>query len=399
MATIRARSRHQHLRKQIEEGGRCSGFGGVRVDELKKVGGCRASVLACGYRASGARSVAQLDIATVQWQNIRMTICALGYLGVRSDRLDDWSGFAGQLLGMQEIDRAGQSLAFRMDDRKQRLVVSNEPGETLAFMGWEVEAKDDLQLYAARLEQAGIAVAEGSRALADRRFVADLIVCADPAGNRLELFHGPMIASDPFVPGRPIDGFKTGPLGMGHAVVHAKNIDAMLPFYRDLLGFGISDYGLTPYPLYFFHVNGRHHSFAMVGSGQVGFHHFMVEYQNLDDVGQGYDLAGLEENRLAYTLGRHTNDFMTSFYAHSPSGFFVENGWGGRVVDPDTWEPHETFDGPSFWGHERLYLPDEPRARMREMRLDAARRGLRAPPAAECPWLFGELARHTTESK
>ena len=322
-----------------------------------------------------------------------MPICALGYLGVRSDKLDDWSAFAGDLLGMQQIDRAGRARAFRMDDRKQRLVVTHEPGEALAFMGWEVETKDDLEAYAARLDAAGVHVAPGSRELADQRFVGDLIVFEDPRGNRLELFHEPMIASDPFQPGRPIDGFKTGPLGMGHAVLHVERADTLMPFYRDLLGFQISDYGLTPYPLYFFHVNGRHHSFAMIGSGQVGFHHFMVEYQNLDDVGQGYDLAGLEEGRMAYTLGRHTNDFMTSFYAHTPSGFFVESGWGGRVIDVETWEPHETFDGPSFWGHERLYLPDEPRTRMRELRLDAARRGKRAPPAAACPWLFGELAR------
>ena len=36
-----------------------------------------------------------------------MAIKALGYLGVRSDRLDDWSDFAGRLLGMQKIDRGG----------------------------------------------------------------------------------------------------------------------------------------------------------------------------------------------------------------------------------------------------------------------------------------------------
>jgi 2,3-dihydroxybiphenyl 1,2-dioxygenase len=322
-----------------------------------------------------------------------MAISALGYLGIRSDRLDDWSEFAGSLLGMQQIDRAGQSLAFRMDDRKQRLVISNEPGDTLAFMGWEVDSRDDLQAYAARLDKAGIAVAPGSRELADRRFVAELIVFEDPAGNRIELFWQPMIASDPFKPGRPIQGFKTGPFGMGHAVLHVTDLEILMPFYKDVLGFQISDYGLTPYPLYFFHVNGRHHSFALIGSGQAGFHHFMVEYQNLDDVGQGYDLAQMQDDRIAYTLGRHTNDFMTSFYAHTPSGFFVENGWGGRVIDPQTCKPHETFDGPSFWGHERLYLPDKQRLRMRDMRLDAARRGLRAPPAADCPWLFGELAR------
>lgn len=320
-----------------------------------------------------------------------MAISALGYLGIRSDKLDDWDSFACRLLGMQTVDRGGKNLAFRMDDRKQRLVVSDEPGETLAFMGWEVSERSDLQAYAARLDGAGFAVTQGSAELADRRFVSDLIVTHDPAGNRIELFWSPSIASDPFVPGRPISGFKTGPFGMGHAVLHVADVEPALAFYRDLLDFHVSDYGLTPYPLYFFHVNGRHHSFALVGSGKSGFHHFMVEYDNLDDVGQGYDLAQLEENRIAYTLGRHTNDYMTSFYANSPSGFFVENGWGGRVIDPATWRPHETFDGPSFWGHERLYLPEEPRARMRQLRLDAASKGLQAPPVVDCPWLYGEL--------
>lgn len=323
-----------------------------------------------------------------------MAICALGYLGVRSDRLDDWADFAGKLLGMQKIDRGGKALAFRMDDQMQRLLVSDEDGDTLAFMGWEVERQDDLQRYAARLDKAGVPVHLGTKELCDRRFVESLVWFEDPMGNRVELFHKPMIASDPFVPGRPIDGFMTGPLGMGHAVLHVKNIEIMMPFYRDLLDFRVSDYGLKPYGLYFFHVNERHHSFAMVGSGQAGFHHFMVEFQNLDDVGQGYDLAQQEDGRVAYTLGRHTNDYMTSYYANSPSAFFVENGWGGRIIDPPSWEPHETHDGPSFWGHERLYLSEEGgRKRLRDMRLEAAANGRRAPPVAECPWLYNQLAK------
>ena len=324
-----------------------------------------------------------------------MAVTALGYIGIRSDQLDDWSDFASKLLGMQKIDRAGKAMAFRMDDQVQRLLVSDEPGETLAFMGWEVAARADLQDYAARLERAGVSVTLGSKELADRRFVSELICFKDPAGNKIELFFGPMIASDPFEPGRPIEGFVTGPMGMGHAVLHVPDVTPMLAFYRDILDFRVSDYGLEPYPLYFFHVNGRHHSFAMVGSGKMGFHHFMVEYQNLDDVGQGFDLAQQQEDRVAYTIGRHTNDFMTSYYANSPSGFFVENGWGGRVIEPETWEPHETHVGPSFWGHERLYLSEEEgRKALRDMRMEAAARGIRAPMVADCPWLYGELAKN-----
>jgi 2,3-dihydroxybiphenyl 1,2-dioxygenase len=314
-----------------------------------------------------------------------MELTALGYIGINSSRLDDWSTYATGLLGMQQADRGAGVRAFRMDDRRQRLVVTDAGDEGLAFLGWEVPDAAALDRLAARLEANSIAVRYGERRLAEERHVSGLITFADPQGNRLEAFYGPAIADTKFVPGRPISGFVTGPLGMGHAVLHVADADALLPFYRDLLGFAVSDYGFSPYTLYFLHINGRHHSFAMVGTGRQGLHHFMVELGSLDDVGQGYDLAGLEEGRLAYTLGRHNNDHMTSFYTHAPGNFFIEYGWAGRVIDPKTWVTHETFDGPSFWGHERLYMEPEPRAQLRNMRLDAAARGVRAPNP-NCAW-------------
>ena len=319
-----------------------------------------------------------------------MALMGLGYIGVRSARADDWNRFATSLLGMQRVDDAGGSQAFRMDDRKQRLLVTKDGQDGLDFMGWEVGTPADLDQLASKLEDAGVAVTLEKVAMADQRLVKQLISFQDPDGNHIEVFCDPQIASDPFVPGRPITGFKTGTLGMGHAVLHAVKVDKLLGFYRDLLGFNVTDYGLTPYPLYFFHLNGRHHSFAMVGSGRKGMHHFMIELNTLDDVGQGYDIAGQQEGRLAFTLGRHSNDHMLSFYANSPSGFFVEYGWGARVIEPETWEAHETTVGPSYWGHERLHLPEDSpvRAKMRDMRMDAAACGVQAPdPDPNCLWL------------
>jgi 2,3-dihydroxybiphenyl 1,2-dioxygenase len=327
---------------------------------------------------------------------IQAPIQSLGYMVIGSDRLDDWDGFATRLLGMQRVDRGAGMRAFRMDDRSQRLLVSRDAAP--AVIGWEVADATALDALAARLEAAGTAVARGSRALAAERQVAALITFADPQGTRLEAFHGPMRADTPFTPARAISGFRTGALGMGHAVLHVADATALLPFYRDVLGFGVTDWSVKPYPLYFFHMNPRHHSFAMVGSGQSGLHHFMVELGALDDVGQGHDIARSEEGRLAYGLGRHTNDHMTSFYANTPSGFFVEYGWGARTVDPTTWQPHETHDGPSLWGHERFHMGDESRARMRAMAMDAAARGVRAPdprpePLTGCAWADAVIAR------
>src|SRR5215471_1428066 len=311
-----------------------------------------------------------------------MPLDSLGYFGVRTRNLDDWSSFGEKFLGLQLVDRSRRSLTFRMDDRRQRLVVHEDAansGERAAFMGWEVAGGRALDDLAASLESKGVRVQRATRAIAEERRVEALIAFEDPIGNRLEAFHGPEIANDPFKPGRAISGFRTGPLGMGHVVLNVARIDDVLPFYRDTLGFRLSDYTLRPFKAYFLHLNPRHHSFAMVETGKNTIHHLMMELYMLDDVGQAYDLAQGEEGRIATTLGRHTNDFMTSFYANTPSGFFVEYGWGGRSIEPSHWTPVEMKCGPSLWGHDRTWLSPEGRSQARALRLRAAEEGMREP--------------------
>jgi 2,3-dihydroxybiphenyl 1,2-dioxygenase len=296
------------------------------------------------------------------------------------------------------VERGNSLLAFRMDDRKQRIVIDRSMPEGARFFGWEVADAAALDALAARLDAAGVEVTAEPQTLADTRRVRALISFHDPAGNRLEAFYGAEIDDAPFSPGRSISGFRTGPLGLGHAVLTVETIDAVMPFYVDLLGFGLSDYMQKPFRAYFFHVNARHHSLALIETGKNGMHHLMVEMFSLDDVGQSYDVA-LHEERVNVTLGRHTNDLMTSFYARTPSSFMVECGWGGREIDPSTWRPVEMQDGPSLWGHERVWLPPADREVAREMRMRAAASGLRAPVQVmdgnyklmpgTCPWWDG----------
>jgi catechol 2,3-dioxygenase-like lactoylglutathione lyase family enzyme len=164
---------------------------------------------------------------------------------------------------MQAVDRGGDIRAFRMDDRKERLVIDRSLPEGQPYFGWEVADAAALDALAGRLEGAGAAVKREPQALADQRFVSGLISFADPSGNRLEAFHGAQIADAPFRPGRSISGFRIGPLGMGHAVLMVISIEPALAFYRDLLGFRISDYIRKPITAYFLHANPRHHSVAL----------------------------------------------------------------------------------------------------------------------------------------
>lgn len=320
---------------------------------------------------------------------------ALGYLVISARNLDDWATYGSGQLGLQGVDRSRSSLAFRMDDRKQRLVINEDGQTTIAAYGWEMADAAALDAMAARLESRAVAVSRGSRALADERRVADLVVAQDPSGNRIELFHGPEVAGDPFKAGRNIAGFRTGPLGLGHVVMQSADIDPMIVFYRDAMGFGVSDFYDKPFKACFFHVNPRHHSFALIQNEKTMVHHLMMEYFAFDDVGHGLDIA-LAQERIAVTLGRHAGDDMTSFYTWTPSGFMVESGWGGKCIDPETWVPGERSVGPSIWGHDRLWLPPEKRKEARDMVLRNAANGLRHPVQVidgnynlmpgVCPW-------------
>ena len=328
-----------------------------------------------------------------------MPLEALGYIGFGSAALDDWRQFGTGLIGLQAVERSPSLLAFRMDDRKQRIVVDRAMAEGERFFGWEVADAGALDALAAQLERARIEVTAEPQTLADNRRVRGLISFRDPAGNRLEAFHGAATDDTPFRPGRSISGFRTGPLGLGHAVLTVADIETVMPFYVDVLGFRLSDYMQKPFRAYFFHINARHHSLALLETGRNGMHHLMVELFSLDDVGQSYDVALSEPDRVGVTLGRHTNDLMTSFYAKSPSSFMVECGWGGREIDSPTWQPFELKNGPSLWGHERNWLPPADRDVARAMRLRAAADGLRAPVqvidgnyklmSGTCPWWDG----------
>ena len=327
-----------------------------------------------------------------------MTIQSLGYIGVRSGHLDDWSDFGSRVLGLQRVDKTNSSVSFRMDDRKQRVTITKSSPEGVGFFGWEVPDAAALNEMGARLEATGAAVVRGSRALADERHVADLLICHDPAGNRVEIFHSACVASESFKPGRSISGFRTGPLGMGHVVMtleSAELLHEMVAFY-DNIGFHLTDYYSTPFEARFLHVNQRHHSLALIQSSKNTFHHLMMELFSFDDVGHGYDLV-MSEEKVATTLGRHTSDFMTSFYAWTPSKFMVEYGWGGRSIDPESWTPHERSGGASIWGHDRIgWSTEEVNRRSRELKRQNADKGLRAPVQVikgnyevmpgVCPW-------------
>ncbi len=280
-----------------------------------------------------------------------MDIRSLAYVTAEVTDPAAWADFATEVLGMPVVrpNDDDSRLLLRMDERAYRFDLRRGTSDRLLWLGWEVSRKADLEAAAAELEAAGVEIVPGSPAEAKERGVIDFIAFHDPAGNRQELFYGQEADFRPLVLARPMSGYLTGELGMGHAVVGVREYRECLDFYVDVLGFRISD-TFRDF-IAFLHCNPRHHSLALVGTNEPGLRHVMLETRSIDDVGMAIDIAS-RRGILTRSLGRHTNDKAISCYFETPSGWEIEYGWSGLQVDDEAWIVRQLAGPTSLWGHE-----------------------------------------------
>lgn len=276
----------------------------------------------------------------------------LAYIGFTSPAAEAWRSFGPEVLGAQLAeDGPPGAIGLRVDEASWRIAL--HPGEVddVAYLGWDVGDDAGLDELVDRLDAEGITATRDGE-LARQRRVAAAAWFVDPFGFRHELAHGLAPGGRAFTPGRPLSGFVTGEQGLGHVVLLVPDLVEAERLYTDVLGFKVSDTVGTG--LRFLHCPGRaarHHTVALAAvPGRAGLHHLMLEVRSIDDVGTALDLVNERQLPLAMGLGRHTNDLMVSFYVRTPSGFEIEYGTGGVVIDDGTWQvgAHQTG---SRWGH------------------------------------------------
>ncbi len=290
------------------------------------------------------------------------SVSQLGYLGLGISNAKAWHDLAINILGMQVVPCDDKAVSYlRMDEYHHRVELRSNGSDDLEFVGWEVPDLVTLQRLVQQLEGGGVTVTQGTRNQADDRRVVDLFKCDDPNGIGTEIFCGRPINQQPFHPARPMSGFKTGEMGLGHIGVYVRSLNETVHFYRDLLGFRVSDFTEVRTPggtvhFAFLHCNSRHHSIALLEApiAPKRINHVMFECNSLDDVGTGRDLCLRFGVPIAVDLGRHMNDHMVSFYMANPSNFVFEYGWDGRTIDDDNWQIEHYTSVDSLWGHPQL---------------------------------------------
>lgn len=282
---------------------------------------------------------------------------ALGYIGCEVKDTKAWEELLDTVFGLAKRTDSPKGVdQYRIDDYHHRIALHKSKQDKLAYLGWELETQEQLDVLVSDLKKKKIKVKKGTAKECADRAVKEMHVVTGPDNVRHELFFGPVQDFVPFSSTLGIEGYKTGELGMGHVVLAASDPDAAMKWYQDNLGFLLSDYihwdGIEAT---FMHCNPRHHSLAItneIGHMKGGdLNHFMLESLNADDVGRAYDAVNEKKIPVAFTYGKHTNDQTTSYYIYTPSGWLIEYGYGGMLIDDNEWEP-KFYNSPKIWGHE-----------------------------------------------
>jgi 2,3-dihydroxybiphenyl 1,2-dioxygenase len=284
----------------------------------------------------------------------------LAYVVVEASDLAAWRDYAINIVGLAEGSGNGKTLGLRMDEHPWRILLEEGPADDLSAAGWDLGSEQALDRYADKLRGKGLNVTEADPG---NRAVSKLYRTEDPIGFSHEFFYGrtgldgARPATSPVVRG---EGFVTGDLGIGHILPVAKDYDASVRWYQDMLGLRYSDRirqemapGIYADATFFHTATGRHHSLATGAfPSRKTLNHLMLEYRDMSDVGAAFDRARAADVPIVLELGHHPNDRMFSFYMRTPSGFGLELGFGGIVIDDDSWEP-QIYSVMSDWGHRR----------------------------------------------
>ncbi|MDQ1694853.1 MAG: hypothetical protein QOJ03_206, partial [Frankiaceae bacterium] len=100
-----------------------------------------------------------------------MDILGLGYLGIESPNVEEWSEYGPQVLGFGLAPSERGTVLLRMDERHHRIAVRQGERDQLSYLGWELRNRPAFLDALKALDAAGIAYTVGDGALEEERSV------------------------------------------------------------------------------------------------------------------------------------------------------------------------------------------------------------------------------------
>jgi catechol 2,3-dioxygenase len=282
-----------------------------------------------------------------------MGILRLSHVEVRVPDLELATAYYTEVLGLLETGRDAERVFLKCWDEHEHHSVILRYAATygLEHMGFKVEHADDLERFENKVEKEGGQVTRHARGeLAPGH--GEAIRFQTPTGHRCELVHGMekvgnlLPRTNP--PPRPLGLVGIAPPRIDHIFVTAEDVDEGTRFFREVLGFRLTEQILADdghQLATWLEVSHTPHDIALVTGPNGGLHHFAFWLDDWNEVRTAADTLAYHGVQIDVGPTRHGATRGYAVYFFDPLGNRNEVFTGGYWVDPDhevvTWTEAE----------------------------------------------------------
>jgi catechol 2,3-dioxygenase-like lactoylglutathione lyase family enzyme len=246
--------------------------------------------------------------------------------------------------GLQSVDADGATSYLRTQAAEPfQLALLDGPQRRIERIAFGLATRADVDAAAAELARAGVEIVMSPRPLATPGGGYGLQFL-DPDRRCIEL-------SSDVAAAAPAPAAAT-PEQLAHIVVNTPDIDRATAFYRELLGFRISDW--SEHVMCFLRCNAEHHSIAFNAAPHASYNHTSWTMDSIDALFRAQGRIRAAGSPLMWGTGRHGPGDQVFNYFIEPSGYVAELIADGITIDDESaWEPTVWVRSPQFmdlWG-------------------------------------------------
>jgi catechol-2,3-dioxygenase len=204
-------------------------------------------------------------------------VTRLAHVGLQAHSLSAQAEFYNDRWGLERVDESGREMFFRADGPDHHVLTLTETDQSgLHHVALQVPNLEDIDRAHEELLARGVEIVTPPTQDLEPG-VKRALRLRDPDGFLVELVAGVETVSDPF------KHQDVKPTALNHIVLNVRDQAASENFYREALGFKLTDRFVGG--LSFWACNANHHTlaFAQARDGNPAFHHAAFEMRDWEE--------------------------------------------------------------------------------------------------------------------
>ncbi len=263
-------------------------------------------------------------------------IIRLGYVAISVPDVERAARFYTEVIGLERVTQNREAVYLRCNEHHHALALFEGKPRSLHHLGLEVNDHDVLAALRERLVRQGVSIEFRSW---EPVGVGDGFCVRDPNGHLIEM-HARMKTFD-----LPLEPRAVRPIRFGHLTVMTPKVEESVDFFRDLLGFRISD-RVQGRLATWMRCNQEHHGVAFLRAPLNKINHYAFDLPDWNAFKTFADHMVCQGITAIYGPGRHGPGNNLFLYVPDPAGNIIEltaevlQIWDEQLYQPGDW-PNE----------------------------------------------------------